>query len=283
MRSSLVLSTLVACLVASASPAGAAKKSTVAAAAEPATFESKVAGLERREGLITIHVDGKAGRILFELPAPARPRGEVGRFLYVEGLLTGLGSNPVGLDRGQLGATRLVILRRVGGRLLIEQPNLFYRALTDNPTERVAVEQSFATSVLWAGAIEAEAGDGRLLIDMTSFIARDAHRVAATLKASKQGSYELDADRSVPIPDACLAFPDNVELEALLTFGGSEPGSNVRQVTPTPESITLVQHHSFLRLPDDGYRPREFDPRAGSFEVGFQDHAAALTLPWIVA
>lgn len=280
MRNSLVLSALVACLVVPASTPAAAKKSTVApAATAPATFESKVAGLERREGLITIHVDGKAGRILFELPAPAGPRGEVGRFLYIEGLLTGLGSNPVGLDRGQLGATRLVILRRVGGRLLIEQPNLFYRALTDNPIERLAVEQSFATSVLWAGAIEAEAGDGRLLIDMTSFIARDAHGVAATLKANEQGSFELDADRSVPLPDACLAFPDNVELEALLTFGGSEPGSNVRQVTPTPESITLVQHHSFLRLPDDGYRPREFDPRAGSFEVGFQDHAAALDAP----
>jgi hypothetical protein len=86
--------------------------------------------------------------------------------------------------------------------------------------------------------------------------------------------------------DECLVFPENVELEALLTFKGAKPGIYVRETAPSPEAVTLVQHHSLIKLPDDGYRPREFDPRAGSFGISFFDYAAPLDQPietsWIV-
>jgi hypothetical protein len=271
----LTLLALLAC-----APAAVARKRQPAPppAAEEATIAAKTEGLERREGLLTVHLDRKAGKVWLELP-PAGEGGEIGRFLYVQGLLHGLGSNPVGLDRGKLGSTRLVVLRRVGGRVLVEQPNLAYRALTDDPREARAVEQSFATSVLWATEVAVEEPDGRTLIDFTSFVVRDAFGVAATLERSAQGSFSLDEGRSALDVDACLSFPDNLEFEALLTFTGKKPGRDVRSVTPTPTAVTLVQHHSLVRLPDDGYRPREFDPRAGSFSVWFQDYAAPLDRP----
>lgn len=280
----------VACASTPAAPAAAPE---TPAARPPAdalpTVAAKVAGLERRPGLLDLWVDTARGKVWLEVPpAPAGAAGgEVGRYLYVEGLVTGLGSNPVGLDRGQLGETQLVVLRRVGGRLLVEVENLRFRALSDDPVEAAAVQESFAPSVLWGGEIAARDADGRALVDFTSFVLRDAHSVAATLRRSGQGSYAFDAGRSAADLDAVLAFPDNVELEALVTYAAAaEPGALVAATAPLGDSFQLVQHHSFVRLPDDGYRPRRFDPRAGSFAVSFADYAAPLAEPiekrWIV-
>lgn len=263
----LVLWALVVAL-----PAAAQEKET-------GRIADRTAGLEKRDGLLPIYVDPKAGKIWLEVP-PAQPgSNEVGSYLYIEGLLTGLGSNPVGLDRGQLGDTRIVILRRIGGRLLIEQPNLKFRALSDQPAEMASVRESFATSVLWAGEIEAQDPDGRALVDFTSFLVRDAHDVIGQLRRTDQGKWQLDASRSTVDLDNCLVFPENLELEALLTYTSEEPGELVAQTAPTASAMTLVQHHSLLKLPAPGYQPRRFDPRAGSYSVNFLDYAAPLASP----
>jgi uncharacterized protein DUF4953/uncharacterized protein DUF5117 len=250
------------------------------------SIAARVKGATRREGLLVTWLDRKAGRLWVELPKPTGPRNSSGSFLYVEGLRSGLGSNPVGLDRGQIGDARLVEFRRVGSRVLLEQPNLRYRARSADSTELRAVRESFASSVLWAGEIAAEGADGRLLVDLTSFLVRDAHRTVAALKSAGQGAFSFDKDRSALDPDQCLSFPDNLEFEALLTFSGEEPGPEVRATAPTPQAITLIQHHSLVRLPDDGYRTRNWDPRSGSFEVLFADYAqpiaADLDVRWIV-
>jgi len=245
----------------------------------------RVADLERLDGLMTLHIDRHRGNVFLELP-PADDPDTGHRYLYVEGLVTGLGSNDVGLDRGQIGPARLVGLRRVGGRVLVEEVNLRYRAISSDPDERRAVRQSFARSVVWGGEIVAEDGDGRVLVDFTSFILRDAHGSSKRLERAEQGSFLLDPSRSAVEMDACLVFPENVELEALLTFHGKKPGQYVQDTTPSPEWVTLVQHHSFLRLPDDGYQPREHDPRAGLNFISFADYSAPLDEPierrWIV-
>ena len=239
------------------------------------TVAEKTADMERLDGLLTVYLDRIQGQIWLQLP-PA-PAGENGwSFIYVEGLASGLGSNPVGLDRSQLGDSRLVTLRQLGGRVLVEQQNLDYRALSDDPAEQRAVRESFATSVLWAGEVAAADPDGTVLVEFTSFVVRDAHDAITTLEQTGQGSFLLAEDRSVLDPDALLAFPDNLEFEALLTLAGSKPGDQVRATAPTPTAVTLRQHHSLIRLPDDGYTPRNFDPRAGSFAVNFQDYAVPL-------
>lgn len=259
---------------------------TPGAAAPADSIEARTARLERRDGLLTTYLDRRAGKLLIELGAPAGPRGECGRFLYLEAIRTGLGSNPVGLDRGQGGETKVVTFRRVGGRVLLEEQNLRYRAQSADSAERRAVRESFAVSVLWAGDVMAEGRDGRLLVDWTSFLVRDAHRVAASLKQAGQGAFALDAARSTLDPDACRSFPDNLEFGALLTFASEEPGPEVRATAPTPQAVTIEQHHSLVRLPDEGYRPRVFDPRSGSFEVMFADYAqpiaSELDVRWLV-
>jgi hypothetical protein len=253
--------------------------------AEPVSIREKTEGMTRHSGLLDIYTDAATGKVWLQLPV-ADEHGEHGRYLYFEALRSGLGSNPVGLDRSQLGGTRYIRLRSLGGRVFLEQLNTRFRALTDDVLEQRAAQQSFATSVLWAGDIAARDESGQVLVDFTSFLVRDAHGIVNTLSRSDQGSFSLDPDRSAVDLEACLTFPENVVFEVLLTFQGSDPGSEVRATAPDPESVTLSLHHTILQLPDDDYQPRAFDPRIGIYAVEFQDYAAGLDEPlvrrWLV-
>jgi len=265
-----------AAALAAATPKSPAPEAPRAAAEPLPTLAAKTGGLERRPGLLATYVDRARGRVWLEVPPAAGPGGEVASYLYVEGIVTGLGSNPVGLDRGQVSEARVLTLRRVGGRVLFELPNLRYRALSRDEAERRSVRESFATSVLWAAEVAAADPDGRALVDLTPFLLRDAHGVVATLRATGQGSWSLDGGRSAVDLAGCLAFPENLEFESLLTYQSADPGPLVREVTPAPEAVTLREHQSLLRLPDDGYKPRRADPRAGFFGVEFLDYSAPL-------
>ncbi len=246
------------------------------AASGPSPITTRVAGLEHRPGLLDLYVDVASGRVLAVIPLASSAGGAPAELLYYEGIATGLGSNPVGLDRGQLGESRIVAWRELGGRLLLEARNLGSRALTGATDERRSVEQSFAPSVLWSGEILARDGEGRRLIDLTAFLLRDAHGIAERLAEANQGTFVLDRERSAIDADSCHAFPDNVELESRLTFTTSRPGERIREVGEDPRAISFVQHQSFVRLPDAGFRPREFDPRMGSYAVAFRDYAVPL-------
>lgn len=199
-------------------------------------------------------------------------------FLYVHAIATGLGSNDIGLDRGQLGDGLVVKWVKAGNKLLLLQPNQKYRAITDNEQERKSVEQAFAQSVLHGFEIKKDSAS-TYQVDLTPFLIRDAHGVARRLKSGGEGSYSLDKSRSALWMENTKAFPKNVEFEALLTFKGTPSGRNIRSVAPNASSLTLIQHHSFVELPDDGYEPREFHPRSGSFYTSYYDYSSPIGTP----
>jgi hypothetical protein len=199
-------------------------------------------------------------------------------FLYQSGLPAGIGSNDIGLDRGQLGATRIVRFDRSGPKVLLMQENLEYRAVSNDPDERRAVHDSFAESALWGFTVAAEEKD-HALVDATDFFLRDAHHVPEALQRTKQGAYRLEGTRCAIYLPNTKNFPLNTEVEATLTFVGTEPGPWVRQVTPSPDAITVREHHSFVQLPPPGYQPRAYDPRASFFGIQYMDYATPISEP----
>ncbi|MEM1206682.1 MAG: zinc-dependent metalloprotease [Acidobacteriota bacterium] len=248
---------------------------------QPPSVSELVAGLEARDGLLKTYPDPKQGKVWLELPKPDDD-GLVAEVLYIEGLLSGLGSNPVGLDRGQLGPSRLLQVRRLGDRVLFEEPNPKFRASSESADERRATTHSFATSVLWGSRVSALDPDGRALVDLTPFLIRDAHGVVRTLAMTEQGAFALDPERSAVDFANCLAFPDNLEFEAILTYGNTSPepaGDHVASTSPNPDAVTLIQHHSFIRLPEPGYTPRPHDPRISANAIEFSDYSAPLDRP----
>ena len=277
-----------AAVLALAAPADAQQGGRAAAAGPPPTIEEKTAEFEKLDGFYPLYWDEAAGQLWMEIP---RLNEEV---LYISGLSAGVGSNDIGLDRGQSGGGHLVTFKRVGPKILMEQPNTTYRAISDNPDERRAVEEAFAKSILWGFTVAAET-DGRVLVDMTDFLMRDAHGVATRLQPA---NYRLDRSRSALFMERTKSFPKNTEMDVTLTFtttggggrgfggfgtqrgpGGGYGRGSLRAVTPDTSAVTVRQHHSIVELPGPGYEPRAYDPRAGAFGLTYQDYAVPLGTP----
>ncbi len=236
------------------------------------TIAEKTAGAQKLAGYFNLYWDVKQGKLWLEIDKWGS------EFLYQSGLPAGVGSNDIGLDRGQLGATRVVRFERSGPKVLLIQENLEYRAVSNDPDERRAVHDSFAESALWGFKVEAEEKD-HALVDATDFFLRDDHGIPAALRRTKQGAYHLDGARCAIYLPQTKNFPLNTEVEATLTFAGEEPGRWVRDVTPSPESITVREHHSFVQLPPAGYKPRGYDPRSSFFGIGYMDYATPISEP----
>lgn len=196
-------------------------------------------------------------------------------FLYINSLSRGVGNNDLGLDRGQLGNSRIVYFTKRGNKILLIQPNLKYISNSSNELENKAVEEAFARSVLFGFEIVEKSTDS-YKIDLTPFLLNDAHGVSQRLRFSNSGSYSLNKSMSAVDLKRTKAFPDNIEFDVLLTFTGNPSGSLVRSVTPTPSNLTVNQHHSFVKLPDDNYNKRKFDPRSGSNPFIVYDYSSPI-------
>ncbi len=236
------------------------------------TIAEKTTGMEAFPGYFDFYWDAKAGKIWLAIDKWNT------EFLYLESLPAGVGSNDIGLDRGQVGEGHIVRFERIGPRVLLIEPNYHYRAVSDDEAERHAVQQSFAESTLWGFTVAAEDGD-KALVDATEFYLRDAHNVAGTLRRTRQGAFRLDPTRCAIYLPRTKNFPQNTEVEATLTFTGDEPGPYVRQVVPDPQAITVREHQAFIQLPPPGFKPRPFDPRSGYFGVQFMDYATPVGEP----
>ncbi|HCB17100.1 MAG TPA: peptidase [Alteromonas sp.] len=236
------------------------------------TIASFTKNMQKQAGFIPVYYSSEDDKVYLQIEALDEP------LLFQSSLPHGVGSNDIGLDRGQLGATRLVQFERYGNKLLLKQLNTEYRASADNPAERASIDEAFADSVI-AGFTIAASDDDSVLIDYTSQLLSDIHGVAERLKGRQQGSFKADPQRSGVYLPRTKAFPLNTELEALVTFGGKGTGAYLRQVTPDADSVSVHMHHSFIALPDDGYEPREFHPFSGYWKHSWQDYSAPITEP----
>jgi hypothetical protein len=236
------------------------------------TIAEKTKDAQKFAGYFNLYWDPKTGKLWLEIDKWNT------NFLYQGSLTAGVGSNDIGLDRGQLGETRVVRFERSGPKVLLIQENLNFRAVSNDADEKRAVHDSFAESVIWGFSAAAEE-NGHLLVDATDFYLRDAHGVTAALKRTKQGAYKLDGSRSAIYLANTKNFPLNTEVEATLTFTGDEPGKWVKDVTPDPTSITVREHHSFVQLPPAGYKARAYDPRSSFYGISYMDYATPVSEP----
>lgn len=280
------------CVTAFGAPLTSANSSAKARATENSAYADIVAASEHQPGFMSLYWHESQGKLYAQVTDFDQP------LIYYPSLSQGLGSNDLGLDRGRLGETQLVQFERVGPRVLLVALNTRYRATTDNSAEKRAVNEAFARSVLWGFDIVAEQavvtdgdatsggsqeGGTTVLIDLTAFAQRDALGLAALLEGRGEGSYAIDSQRSVINRPRSKAFPDNIEVDALVTFVGRPKGDILGTVSPDAGAVTLHLHHSFVRLPEEGYTPLPYDPRAGFIDGGegslFYDYGAPLGEP----
>ncbi|MCS5489124.1 zinc-dependent metalloprotease [Algoriphagus limi] len=228
--------------------------------------------LERNEGFVDFYLDREKGKIYLHIEDLEK------EFLYVNSLTAGVGSNDIGLDRGQLGNTRIVEFRRSGNKLFLIHKNYDFRAFSSNPYEVKSVQDAFAESILWGFEIAQNNSDG-FVVDATNFYMQDAHGVSNRLSQRRQGTYRVDNSRTGLYYEMTKNFPQNTEVEATITLTGNATGGLIRSVTPSPDAVTVRMRHSFIQLPDDNYTPREFDPRGGFFSISYMDFTTPISEP----
>ena len=147
------------------------------AVAQLPTISEKTDGLTKTEGFFNYYYDEAKDQLWLEIDELDT------EFIYVNSLAAGIGSNDIGLDRGQLGDTRIVYFERRGPKVMMVQPNYGFRAETDNELEKKSVREAFASSILGGFEIAAEE-DGKVLINLTDFLLQDAHGVTTSLNAA---------------------------------------------------------------------------------------------------
>lgn len=238
----------------------------------PSGIEAKTTGMEKHEGFFDYYYDPKGDKIFLVIDSFDE------EFLYVHSLAAGVGSNDLNLDKNQLGGTEIVYFERHGPKILLIESNYDYRAISDNALEQKAVEDAFAKAVIWGFTLVTEE-DGKVLVEATDFFMQDAHDVIGKLKAQNEGTWSVDKSRSAIFQERTKNFPDNSEVEVLLTFTGKGAGRNLRSVSPSADGFSVRQHHSFVRLPGAGYSPRKFDPRAGYYGMSYYDYATPISEP----
>ncbi|WP_159471463.1 zinc-dependent metalloprotease [Dyadobacter sp. 3J3] len=255
-------------------------------AATPATFASVIQGLKKYEGFFNFYYDEKTGKVLLEVDKLDK------EFLYFSSLTDGVGSG--GPERGQA-SSAIAKFVKVGPKILLVEPVYNYRAITQNPDEKKAVENNFAKSVIW-GFVPVAAEGEKMLIDITPFIVRDSQNIASRLgvrraagpvavsqPAGGGGVYKMDETRSVLYIDNTKNFPKNTEFEALITFTGGNPSTNFfgggGGLAPDPSAITVNMHQSFVELPDDKYKARKFDTRSAFGQFSYMDFSAPMDEP----
>jgi len=246
----------------------------------PPAPADKTAKMTKLDGFLPLYWDAENGKLFMRITHPGQ------EMIHVTSLPGGVGSNPIGLDHGEMGESQIVRFDRIGPKVLLMQPNVRYRALSSDPSERRSVDDSFAKSVLWSFTVDSEDANG-VLVDATDYFLSDQHGVEQRLRDAKQGSYSADRGRSAIYLPRTKAFPRNSEVEAIVTFETHDrPGTQISDVTPTPTIVTVREHHSFVALPPPGYEPRRTDPRVGVFGIEFYDYASPFTGPimkrWVV-
>ncbi len=233
-------------------------------------------------GLLPVHVDKRDGRILVTLPAP-KADGISARFLYTTSLRTGLGSAPTFLDRGRVGNTQIIAFRRYGKKVA---------AIFENPRFRGAetgesASPDFATSIVWMGDVAASLPDGRIVVNLSSFLTSDILGIADSLDQSSDTfgvgggkgagkGFKLDGKLSAADAESLKLFPDNLEVDAVQTYVSKKPGKEVANIAPDAEQVSFTVHSSFVKLPGPGFHPRRFDPRVGGFTTQVVDFSEPL-------
>ena len=225
---------------------------------------------EVAKGFINLFYDAKSAQLYLQANKLNQP------FLLLTSLPHGVGSNDIGLDRGQLGQTRMVQFEQHGPYVVLKQLNTYFRASSDNVAERQAVTQAFAESILWRGKLV----EGKTaLVAINDLVINDLHGVSDVLTATKQGLYSLDSSRSVILPQKIKSFERNADIDVNLTFKASKAGKQVEQVTPDGKLLSVQVRYSFVQLPDVGYQPRRYHPMSGYLSDEYADYSTAVDQP----
>ncbi|PSN15419.1 peptidase M43 [filamentous cyanobacterium CCT1] len=230
-------------------------------------FDEVIKGLTVSPGLFTIYHDLQRNRALLGL----KPAQLHQNLLFMANLESGLGE--LGLFRGWPVNDLMIQFRQIpDNRIQVAVPNVYFR--DPQPQAQRLLRESFGDSVLTTLPIQAIHDEtGEILLDLKDFlISRDPVNLSAQFPWAL-GSYAVNAEASYLGP--VKAFPDNVELEAVMGFsGGGSPASPFSlglSSLPDSRGFNLRVRYSLSAIPNHPtFHPRQADERVGYFITAYR-------------
>ncbi len=215
-------------------------------------YDEALKDLEEAKGLFTFH-HGEA-KVLLELDDKALGR----EFLYWGALNSGAGNGSV--YRGAMlydSPNVLRFERRGKKKVVLVASNTNYMEGNDARENRVR-EEVLSDGFIKSFDIAAEIEDEKLLIDVGAWLKSDNLQVGRSLSGGK-----YSASKDLSLFTDLKAFPKNVEILVEMVFTSSSNGGN--STMADGRGVAVNVQHSFVALPDPGYKPREYDQRVGYF------------------
>ncbi|MBC7896142.1 MAG: zinc-dependent metalloprotease, partial [Cytophagaceae bacterium] len=216
-------------------------------------------GATSRPGLFKTHRIGS--RVLFEIP-----RSALNKELL---LVVRAAAVPVNAGYGgqQIGQRRVVRWERRDNRVLLR--SISYATVSDSahPMAR-AVKNSNYDMVLAAFNVDAYGPDSAAVIDVTRLYTNPP------VEIGPGAQFRGTPDPTRSFIERVLSFPENVEVEALLTLPpppGAAPPANPFQPAATG-TASVVLHWSMVKLPERPMMPRLADKRIGFFSLSQLDY-----------
>ena len=169
--------------------------------------------------------------------------------------------------------TRMLRFERVGDKVYLHHVNLLFTADEGTPL-RESLDDNVGNSIIASFSIESEHDTTKaLLIDFTNFVVSDYMQVSERIKGY-YGGRPVQFDKSRSYVEQAMAFPKNVEIDAMLTYkpnGNPLFGSTAGVSDRT--SVPVGLRYSFFALPDDPMPRRMADERVGYFTDAQLDYS----------
>ncbi|HEX6465544.1 MAG TPA: zinc-dependent metalloprotease, partial [Vicinamibacterales bacterium] len=225
---------------------------------------------QSKAGVFTVH--RIKDRLYYEIP-----KDQLGReFLWVSQIKsTTLGAG----QGGQAAGNRLVRWDRRGDRIFLRSVSYEIRADGKTPIAR-AVHDANYDPIVMSFNVEALGKGDAPVIEVTRLFTTDVPEFSGR---SRVRARTFDQSRS--FVDRAVAFPTNIEVEAIQTYNNPADDNTGRGGVPVPApgggrgaapvrpgTASVVMHYSMVQLPETPMQPRLFDERVGYFTAQTTDY-----------
>lgn len=172
------------------------------------------------------------------------------------------------LDGSSMAGQFPFILRQIGDKIQLVNPNLKFRADEDRPFHR-AIESHKPKYIISSTKIESAAHpkSGAFLVDIGKLFIYDIQR----LTVNTNGTYIFDKNNS--FFKELKSFPFNTEIEIALNYNKKKP---VPIYTLAGSGVISSYHISLSTIPESNFKPRAADDRVGHFTTYYQDYSDIL-------
>ena len=217
------------------------------------------------EGFITFHRKPDEGTLYAEV-RPDQLGRDFGLIMHIS-----QGVGVLNLHDGlPLSETRLMRFTRVGNKLHLVHRNPRFTADSASAMQ-TSLEDNMGHSTIESFEIKSRNEETKaLLIDVTDFFVSDYANIGEQVRFyfdQKPARFQKEESYI----DRVMGFPENVEIDAALTYQGAEPPAFGAEAIPDYRGIPVGVRYSLFQLPGTPMPPRFADDRVGHFTDAVKD------------